>query len=337
MNRVVGKSGFTLLEVLVAATLTLLIAGVMVSVSMGVLDAWRRTQAAHTQAAAARQIFDQLAQDLQAACRRPDSHGWLAVEILDSAPELANHGWLVGPGLMKPSNGRSLRPLPAGGPDAPERIADARFGLSGCWLRFVTANGEAGGTLPAVVAYALARRPVTGDPVPGNRAPVRYSLYRSAIDATVTLAAGYTVSATPYASADNRPFAALSSAYREARNVMNPSHANLLAAHVVDFGVWLYVREPTGNLRRIFPATAADRRHLALGNGTADDVRYPEVADVSVRILTEEGATLLEAMENGRGPVRPATANTDADWWWAVVEAHSRVYSQRIALTGAGR
>ena len=43
-----------------------------------------------------------------------------------------------------------LRLVPGGGADAVPRITDARFGLSGYWLRFVTSNVEAGGALPTV-------------------------------------------------------------------------------------------------------------------------------------------------------------------------------------------
>lgn len=326
---------FTLLEVLVASTLTLLIAAVMISVAVGVLGTWRRTQAAHTQAAAARQVFDQIEQDLQAACLRRDSTNWLAVEILDSAAAVANHGWLIGPGVMKPAGGGSLRLLPESEGAGISRIAAARFGLSGCWLRFVTSNVEAGGALPVVVAYQVARRPITGDPVSENRAPVRYSLYRSAVDAPSALSLGYAVTANAYTSPDNRPFSALSSAYRQPRNVMNPSHANLLAANVVDFGVWLHIRGADGALRRVFPANATDLQHHATGNQSGTDGVYPQVVDVFVRILSEEGATLVEAIETGRGPARPPAFASDDAWWWSVVEANSRVFVQRIEIKAA--
>jgi hypothetical protein len=39
---------------------------------------------------------------------------------------------------------------------------------------------------------------------------------------------------------------------------MNPSHANVLASNVVDFGCWLYGRNPDGTLLRIYPAGPGD-------------------------------------------------------------------------------
>ncbi len=326
-------SGFTLLELLIAVTITLLIAGLMLTITTNAMELWRRQQAAHAQAASARQILDLAERDLQSALHRRDSNRWLAADILDDGGALANHGWLIGPGLMKPANGGSLLPLPPADASGGRRIDDARFGLSGVWLRFVTFNVESGGSLPSVVAYQLARRPVTGDAIASNPAPVRYNLYRSVVGNADTLANGYDVAASAYASTGNTPTSALSTAYRQPRNVMNPSHANLLASNVVDFGCWLYARGPAGELIRIYPAATGDLSHAAVGQSTANDSRFPEVADVMVRILSEEGAALVEAIESGRVK-RPPEYSNDAAWWWGVVEAHSAVFARRIEIKG---
>ncbi|MBI2812858.1 MAG: prepilin-type N-terminal cleavage/methylation domain-containing protein [Opitutae bacterium] len=333
-RRSLGEGGFTLLELLVAVTITLVLAGLMLRVTGSLLDFWRRSQASHTQAIAAKQVFDLLEQDLQSAVYRRDSNRWLAADIIDAPGGLANHGWLIGPGVMKPANGASLRPLPAPDASGSRRLSDARFGLSGIWLRFVATNVESGGSLPTTVAYQMARRPVTGDPVAANPAPVRYSLYRTAVSNAETFSTGYDVTAAGYASTSNNPSGAGSTTYRTARNVMNPSHANLLASNVVDFGCWLYVRNPDGSLQRIYPAVEGDSAHQAIGSSLAIDSRYPEVAEVMLRILTEEGASLLDAIEGNRLANRPPAYATDAEWWWAVVEANSRVFVRRIEIKG---
>ena len=336
MTRTRTIRGFTLLELLVAVTITLVIAGLMLAVTTNVLTLWRRNQASHTQATTARQVFDLLEQDLQSAIYRRDPNRWLAVDILDAPGSVANHGWLLGAGLMKPANGGSLLPLPPVDANGILSLSKARFGLSGCWLRFIATNVESGGSLPTVVAYQMVRRPITGDPVPANAAAIRYSLYRSAISNADTFAAGYDVTASAYSSSGNNPYGASSPLYRAARNVMNPGHANLLASNVVDFGCWLYLRNPDGTLLRIYPAGAGDSSHHAMGNSTTADTRYPEVVDVMIRILTENGATLLAAIEANRIPDRPPQYGTDAEWWWGVVEANSRVYTRRIEIKGVG-
>jgi len=333
-RRSLGVGGFTLLELMVAVIITLVLAGLMLTVTINVLNLWRRSQARHTQAVTAKQVLDLLERDLQSAVYRRDASRWLAADVIDSPGGLANHGWLTGPGFIKPANGGSLRLLPP--PDAigVERLGEARFGLSGQWLRFVATNLESGGSLPTVIAYQVVRRPVAGNPVASNPAPVRYSLYRSAVGIDDTFASGYDVTASAYGSTNNTPSSALSTAYRQSRNVTNPSHANLLASNVADFGCWLYVRDLAGALVRIYPVAAGDLSHQAIGNSAANDSRFPEVADVLVRILSEEGATLVEAIETDRVS-RPATYGSDADWWWSVVEANSMVFIRRIEIKGA--
>jgi prepilin-type N-terminal cleavage/methylation domain-containing protein len=333
MSRARSIRGFTLLELLVAVIITLIIAGLMLAVTTSVLNLWRRGQASHAQATTARQVFDLLEQDLQSAIHRRDINCWLAVDILDVPGSLSNHGWLLAPGLTKPANGGSLLPLPDPEVGGERLLQNARFGLSGSWLRFVTTNVESGGSLPTAVAYQVARRPITGDPLATNPAAIRYSLYRSAISNPDTFAAGYDVTSGGYASTTNNPSSASSTAYRAARNVMNPSHANLLGSNVVDFGCWLYVRNPDRTLLRIYPAGSGDTSHQAIGNSAASDTRYPEVVDLMLRILTEEGAALLEAIEAGRVP-RPPSYGTDTGWWWGVVEANSKVFTRRIEIKG---
>lgn len=331
--RAIRGRAFTLLELLVAVTITLLIAGLMLAVTTNVMSLWRRQQAASTQATTARQVLDQLERDLQSAIHRRDASRWLAADILDSAPALSNHGWLAGPGLMKPANGGSLLPLPPPDAQGIRRIEDARFGLSGVWLRLVATNVESGGSLPTVIAWQMVRRPVTGTPVSGNPAPVRYSLYRSAVGNEDALIAGYDVVATVYGSTNNTPSSATSTAYRQPRNVTNPSHANLIASNVVDFGCWLHARNSAGHLVRIYPGAEGDLSHHAVGQSMASDSLFPVVADVMVRVVSEEGAALLEAMETGRTS-RPAQYSSDADWWWGVVGAHSVVFTRRIEIKG---
>jgi hypothetical protein len=97
------------------------------------------------------------------------------------------------------------------------------------------------------------------------------------------------------------------------------------------------VRDSQGVLQRIYPTDTADIAHRATWTSASDtSAQFPEVADIMVRVLTEEGAKLIEAMEQGNGAVqRPGNFATDAAWWWSVVESHSRVTVRRVAVKGA--
>lgn len=316
------QSGFTLLELLVAASIGLVLAGLLLGIVNHTLGLWQRQRGAVDTAAQARLVFDYLERDLQGALYRDDGGRWLAVDILDSPAALGSHAWLVTP-TMKPGGDPGLRVLGNSG----ESVGAARFGLSGCWLRFVACPSEAADAwaLPTVVSYQIARRPVFGPVSADSPAEVRYRLYRTAVTPQATFANGYDLRAAAYTTSSGRP-----AAERSPAAVTAPAKLEALADNVVDFGVWLYVRNADGSLRRTFPQSAATLTHTAPRIDA-----FPVVADVMLRILTEAGATELTAVEQGR-LARPPEHETDAVWWWAVVERHSQVYTRRIQIVGGG-
>lgn len=313
--------GFTLLELLVAVTLTLGMAAVMLAVATNTLNIWRRTQDRFATSAQAKLALDFLERDLQAGVFRADATTtWLAIDITNSADSLTSRGWQMA-ALMKPSTAESLSLLPTSDEGRNASVSSARFGLSGAWLRFISAVAESGsdGALPRAVAYQMARRPQTGVISASNPAEIRYALYRAAVSSSTSFANGNDVTV----------------GYGTTLSVPNAS--DVILSNVVDFGVWLYIRAADGALRRIFPADAGDLSHAARDSGgAADDSRYPDVADVMIRVLSEEGAREIAAMEQG-AIARPPAYTTDAEWWWAAVEAHSTVYVRRIERKGGGR
>lgn len=328
------SNGFTLLELLVAVTITLVLAGIMLAVTTGTLSLWRRAQdnfSANTQAKLA---LDMIERDLETACCRKDAIGtvWLAVDVISSPGGLSNHGWQLAP-MMKPATIDSQRLLPDPVNGVAPNISEARFGLSGAWLRFIGTNLEATGSIPVAISYQLARRPVSGTNVTmTNPADVQYTLFRSAVATDNTFASGNSVVAAAYGSSSPT-----SSTARTAATLTNPNTTgDTLATNVVDFGVWLYVRDAAGGLKRIYPADNFDLAHAATdAMAPGDSNRFPEVADVMLRILTEEGARIIDAMENNPGTVaRPANYTNDSDWWWGVVEANSRVFTRRVEIKG---
>lgn len=337
-NPVSRVSAFTLIELLVAMAITLVLAGMMVAVTSGTLDVWQRAQDQHAQNTAAKQALDAIEADLQTVTWRNDTTTYFAAEILDTAEELQNHGWLLDSiGPIKPANGGSLLPLPPDDPVAGQPlITAARFGLSGVWLRFVGNHIDPGKTVPVVISYQVCRRPVVGDAAVSNPAPTRYSLYRTAVAAGDSFNSGYDVARANFSSSTNTPTSTATSAFRNRNNVINPSHANLLASNVVDFGCWLYHRESDGVLTRIYPQQSGDKSHAATGNSTNNSSRMPSVAEIAIRVLSDRGARLLEAIESGRA-LRPPEFSDDATWWWSVVEKHSASFYRRIELRGNGQ
>ena len=118
---------------------------------------------------------------------------------------------------------------------------------------------------------------------------------------------------------------------------------------MIDFGVRAYVRDASvpGGLRLIFPATAAG----ALNNlpqplrsqfpsdtpVTSSNYRqlFPDVVDIMVRFLTDEGAALMANIEKVQTPALtvPVKYNSNAlQWWWGVAEENSRVYTRRVVF-----
>lgn len=332
MKTVDPQNGFTLLELLVAVAITLLLAGVMLSVTTGTLNLWRRTQDNFATGAQAKLALDMLERDLQAACYRKDGIGtiWLAIDVINNSGILPTHGWQTA-AFMKPSTVESQRLVPDTTSGLAPNIADARFGLTGVWLRFIGSNVDSSGSVPVAISYQVARRAVSGSYGATNPADIRYSLFRAAVDSARAFTAGHSVTASAY---DNATPGYGSSTFPSA--VTSPAGADVLATNVVDFGVWLYVRDSSGALSPIYPADNADLSHTATDAATPGDPnRYPEVADVMMRILTDEGARILDAMENSNGAMaRPAAYATDAEWWWAVVVANSRVFTRRIEMKG---
>lgn len=316
-------AGFTLLELLVAAAISLVMAGLMLAIVHRTLGLWERQRGSVDTAGQARLVLDYLERDLQGALHRADNGRWLAVDVVEATSALERHAWLVG-ARTKPAGPVSLQLLGAenGG------LSTARFGRSGCWLRFLTCASAAtdAWAMPAVVSYQIVRRPVAGEVVTDNPAEVRYRLYRTAVTPTATFAQGYDLGAAAYTTSAGRPAAECTPAA-----VTAPAKVEALADNVVDFGVWLYAQNPDGTLRRTFPRSAATLAHAA----PRDDA-FPVAADVMVRILTEAGAVELAAWEQGRLARSPEQA-TDADAWWAVVERHSRVFTRRIRILGGGR
>lgn len=361
-----GHSAFTLLELLVAATITVMLAGFIAVIVRDVSDTWTRASNRLGTDAQARIILDQLQLDLQGAIYRDDGNVWMAVHVLDNP----NNSTLWDtqnsvPARTKPRGNLSLQMTAAD-------IADARFGQAGVWLRFFTTRRGANSSTatlsaPVAVGYQIIRRPTAVNTQAAN-VPRAYLLHRAEVRPAATtgnsprpgvLEAGYTITATGangYAGAGTGSNSGATTG--DPRSIRIPGGNSVprnldsvLADNVIDFGVRCYVRDVNapGGLRLVFPtaspvgrlsnsASASLRADLPPQTPPTDDNFnriFPDVVDVMVRILTDEGAALITNIERIQNPqpAVPAKYNRNLQqWWWGVAQENSRVYTRRIVI-----
>jgi hypothetical protein len=142
-------------------------------------------------------------------------------------------------------------------------------------------------------------------------------LYRAEIGTAETFAAGYDLSGPSYAPPD-----------AVGGTLAVPGIREVLADNVVDFGVRFFASatDPaTGRpaLQRIFPLDGGELEYRAGGRDAGEGRRaFPEVVDVMVRVLSDEGARQISALEAGQ---------MGGDWW-TIAQAHSRVFTRRVLV-----
>jgi prepilin-type N-terminal cleavage/methylation domain-containing protein len=258
------RRGFTLLELLVAATITALLAGFLAVVVGDVAGFWSRTSGRLTTEAQARIVLDQLTLDLQSAHFEDDGNTWLAATVQNAPGGIPN--WISNdqnPARAKPATALSLNMIAA------DFSSDAnRFGVAGTWLRFfTTARGTnlapvaVNASAPVAVSYQIVRRIASSATT--TAAARRYLLHRAqvrpALNGTAlgTLEAGQNITATAYTR--TTPAAGnTGNVVGDPRTVRAPTLDSVIADNVIDFGVRLYVRDAAtvGGLRLVFPANS---------------------------------------------------------------------------------
>ena len=238
----------------------------------------------------------------------------------------------------------------------------SRFGVAGTWLRFFTQSPELdpqanGNGAARAVAYQIIRYGITGS----TTSRKRYHLFRSDVSAKNTFEAGYNlhpdnesgygINASNLSMDLNFP-----DTPRVPSTIINPiidvgtdypPASFSLATNIIDFGIRAYHLEKnsfgTGNLVQLFPPIKLDspenllsEEFFATSHKPYQEItdptfyQFPDVVDVMVRVLSEEGARILENYENGSFP------NTEEVDWWSIAEEHSKVYFRRIKIYGSG-
>ncbi len=327
-------AGFTLLELIVAAGITALLAGFMAVIVANVSGFWTRSSGRLSAESQARYILDQLALDLQSAQYRDDTGVWLAADVLNGT---GNSGaWDARPNATtKPpsATGTTLRY------DAPD-IGAATFGRAGVWLRFFTSRRGDNATrdtlsAPVAVGWQIVRRASSTNATSTDR---RYFLHRAEVrpahtgGASGTLDSGFDITAPAYDS--DVALSENAGATGDPRAVRTAPPESIVGDNVIDFGVRFYAHDTSGVLQRIFPASTQTSYRASTPPGVgAPETQFPEVVDVMVRILTDEGARLIAGFEaNPQRVSRPPSVATDAQYWWPLALAHSQVFTRRIVV-----
>lgn len=355
-----NSAGFTLVELIVAMSITIVLAGIMISVVAGILSAWNRSRGQLVASNQAKVVLDQLVTDLEGAFFKSDDGVWFATSILESNNSAASESnanlasdrnWVI-----SGSQSVSIKPRTDADPrgfvlDAPS-IADCRFGMAGVWLRFFTTKQDSYDTwrdasAPTAVSYQLVRRNVTSS----SSSEIRYMLYRSEVRVVASSGGSPGTFETGY---DLHPLGGSYTTPNDSEghpgNLIDAPAVRVIANNVIDFGVRLYVREGSA-FRLVFPAQAATNGsspvvgtpsdsdstvpeeelfHLAAGTfpDSADFYReaFPHIVEIHLRVLTDEGARLIQNLEAGR----------IAGNWWDIALANSRVFTRRVEILGRG-
>lgn len=359
------RAGFTILEVVVAVGITGLLVAFGVAALSGISGFWSRSTGKISAEAQARYVMDQLAMDLQSALYQDDGKTWLVATIPQNTTSntLWSNANTTG-SAVKPANNAAGVGAPSLQAISTGLLSDnsatsPRFGVAGTWLRFftskrgtnVTTNATAiaeNTSAPTAVSYQILRRASTAT---ANNLDRRYFFHRAEVrpngtgtgaNQLGTLQAGFTINATAYepaASSGTPPV-------RSPAEIKFPTLNTVLAENVIDFGVRLYVYVPsttTGQpvLTQIFPSSNTDLTHTAtlpprVPNSANNYTNcFPEVVDVMVRVLTDEGARLLAAYEAApqRLTLPAGTGRTAQQYWWDLALANSQVFTRRIVLT----
>lgn len=328
---------FTLLEVLVAVGITTVLVGFIIVIVNNVSGFWARTSGRLSAEAQGRYVVEQLTQDLQSALFRDDGNVWLAATI----PANTSNSGLWSNTL---TTGTAIKPANAAGSlqgIATDNLVDARFGTAGVWLRFFTTKRGANNTgsiattsAPVAVAYQIIRRATSGNEARSQDR--RYLLHRSEARPTTvsstapgTLESGFNITSSAYAPSSNTV-----RQVNDPAEIRYPTINSVIAENVIDLGVRFYVRDASkvGGLRLVFPANNSATDYQAKVPSYATGVAFPDVIDVMVRVLTDEGANKIAGYEAAPQRILAPGDRTAQQYWWDLALGNSQVFTRRIIV-----
>ena len=360
------KKGFTVLELLVAVSVTALLAAMLFTITSQVVKTQTQSSGDLETNQVAQFILDRIQEDLQCAIMRNDGNNWFVATVLgEEAPDNSDDPWSENlednPKPVGFSLRVSLRHWEEQGLEVDEilkeneqgRLTESRFGKRGVWLRFFTQAPEVdpdaqNSGAARAVSYQIIRHGLITD---SQDAQPRYQLFRSDVSVENTIKAGYNLNPL-FDESGNFEYGQLAlnqTGIRQTSLIKNPlvkidgylPTTFSMAANIIDFGIRAYTirqrSDGTGYLNQIFP----DVRE----NGSTDEYElvcsskadsFPQIVDVMVRILTSEGASVIALFEEGKLPVPSSFKGDTEDYWWELAEENSDVFVRRIKVFSNG-
>jgi type II secretory pathway pseudopilin PulG len=364
---------FTIIELLVALSVTALMVALMLTIVTNVLSGWNRSTGTLTAGNQARLLLDQIATDLQGAIIKRDGNAWMVATIqCDQTTASGDSGlnsddvflprWNpAAPLTYKPRGANSFDPTATRTSGTPSlnvntidrgKLEQVRFGQTGVWLRFFSTppdsnTGIADYTAPQAISYQMTRAHAGGT-LASRTTPISYYLFRSVVTAQNTFAAGYDLAGS----------AAYNTAVGTdgvAGTVRQPNAAHLIANDVIDFGVRIFERDATGALYEAFPvrrttagvvvtapasapwsyvATSSAAPSYALFGGSNTRTVGGIPAVVEVMVRILTPEGVRKIQAHEENPTSFGGAS-DANWW-ELAEANSKVYVRRIEIIASG-
>ena len=269
-SRFARRGGFTIVELMVAAAITLVVLGFMVQITFSTLQTFDKVSGTLTSKTQAQLVFDYLRRDFSSLLWRRDGNVWLLATV---QPDQTGQGdasigdadWEPTnpkPGVKTAGNPDSSLCLQKPGAPAAQRlqpIADYRFGQAGVWLRFFTnqVTADTSQAAPIAVAYQIVRiKPQANS----TTREMRYWLFRSTVRPAPTTATTRSVLKAGYDLTENtangyNKNTLTNSGINEPGGIRQPDRELLLANNVIDFGVRFWRRnQATGQDVLLFPA-----------------------------------------------------------------------------------
>jgi hypothetical protein len=271
------RFGFTLVELLVAISITIVLVGLMISLTTNVLNLWTRQTGKLAIDSQAALIMDLITADLRGAMMERDGRVWLAATIQNTQTGAgdaggigsnsasttnpnatlwtAGNGGMVKPGNASPNTSESSLFLPAYTAPTTATLASTttytpdlttyRFGQAGVWLRLFTAppgsndTNVADASAPRAVGYQILRLKLTA-----TSTAYRYYLFRSAVRPFAATNSGGTQDQSTFCSGFDF-FYTLTTSSPNTNHTANPANYN---APVTTQGA--AAADAAGNIRR---------------------------------------------------------------------------------------